>query len=209
MVEALFRRYTRQVRALHCCCCAMRACCCVTAGLGFKPSFVHAPHTELSSTASACFTPAQQAGLSSRHIPGSASEYSFNPLLLLLCSRPASHAAPHHARAPLWSRLQGMSSEDAYKNSVECITGPISRIVSTKVPVCAAACMRACVPACVCACGCAHACIHRSACLALYDSGLTAQRMYQTNHTTAIETAALMCLHHFVVRREWWLCTSS
>ncbi|KAF5833673.1 hypothetical protein DUNSADRAFT_9943 [Dunaliella salina] len=27
---------------------------------------------------------------------------------------------------------QGMSSEDAYKNSVECITGPVSRVISTK-----------------------------------------------------------------------------
>mmetsp|Transcript_5904 Transcript_5904/g.13936 ORF Transcript_5904/g.13936 Transcript_5904/m.13936 type:complete len:271 (+) Transcript_5904:2-814(+) len=27
---------------------------------------------------------------------------------------------------------QGMSSEEAYKNSVECITGPVSRVISTK-----------------------------------------------------------------------------
>lgn len=28
--------------------------------------------------------------------------------------------------------VQGMSKEDAFKNTVECITGPISRIVSTQ-----------------------------------------------------------------------------
>jgi len=59
---------------------------------------------------------------------------------------------------------QGMSAEDAYKNSVECITGPVSRIISTQVGVRVrgagvACCLHAQACMCVCACVCVCVCM--------------------------------------------------